>query len=78
MVPTKINKMTPKEIILAIVVCLSLFLYVRALFIIEKLPLDKEQKYFYRFISFVIPFAGYFVVIRKAKSYKHNSKKVID
>ena len=40
--------MTIKEIILLVAVSLSFILYVRALFIIEKLPLDKEQKYFYR------------------------------
>ncbi len=70
--------MSIKEIILLVVVSLSFILYVRALFIIEKLPLDKEQKYFYRFISFVIPIAGYYLVVRKAKSYKRYTEKVIN
>ena len=59
--------MTIKEITLIVVVLISVVLYFKTMIRLNEMDLDKEQKNHYRFISMLIPVAGYILVMRKKR-----------
>lgn len=59
--------MTVKEILLITVVLISVMLYFKTIIRLNEMDLDKNQKNHYRFISMLIPIAGYILVKRKER-----------
>jgi len=66
-IKTKRIFMTVKEILLITVVLISVMLYFKTIIRLNEMDLDKNQKNHYRFISILIPIAGYILVKRKKR-----------